>query len=211
MGGRRVDDGELFIVRQGKRNRAVERSCDHCGQPFLTLASKPGQHCSLRCARSKQTADRFWPKVAKGDGCWEWRGSRDRGGYGIIGASRHQRATRAHRVSWELHHGRSVPDGLYVLHHCDNPPCVRPDHLYVGTLGDNAKDCVERNRLGDRRGRANSNAKLTEADVRAVIAMLQAGATQQAVASRFGISQPQVSSIARRKNWAHLWEDATTS
>jgi HNH endonuclease len=174
---------------------------------FLTMAATPNRHCSRRCARSKKTEDRFWPKVAKSDGCWEWQGSRDHNGYGILGASRHQRARRAHRVSWELHHG-PIPEGLDALHHCDNPPCVRPDHLYLGTDVDNARDRVQRGRAGDQLGQANGNAKLTEADVRAIIAALQAGSTQQAAADRFGISQPHVSKIARRKawSWSFSWD-----
>jgi hypothetical protein len=205
MGSRRVSDDELFIVNQGKRHRAVERSCEHCGTTFLTMVSAPRRHCSRRCARSKKTEDRFWPKVAKGDGCWEWQGSRHPSGYGVIGASRHQRARMAHRVSWELHHG-PIPDGLDVLHHCDNKPCVRPDHLYLGTDLENARDRIERGLERHLSGQANGNAKLTEASVRAVIAALQAGGTQQSVADRFGISQPHVSEIARRKSWSHLWD-----
>jgi hypothetical protein len=204
MGGRRVGDSELFIVRQGKRHRAIEQPCEHCGALFLTLVAAPNRYCSLRCARSKKTEDRFWPKVAKSDGCWEWQGSRERGGYGIIGASRHQRARKAHRVSWELHNG-PIPAGLDVLHHCDNKPCVRPDHLYLGTNLDNARDRIERGLEAFRKGQANGNAKLTEADVRAIIAALQAGSTQQAAANRFGVSQPTVSEIARRVTWSHLW------
>jgi hypothetical protein len=205
MGSSRpIRDDELFIVVNGARLRAERAVCEHCGENFLRrLHVRPGtgRYCSRICARSRKLDDRFWPKVQQGDGCWEWQGSRDKSGYGIIGASRHQRARRAHRVSWELHNGRSVPDGLDVLHHCDNKPCVNPAHLYVGTDLENARDAVERGRLPSRQGRANPNAKLTRSDVEAIIAAVTGGETQTAVARRFGISQPHVSELVRRVSW----------
>jgi hypothetical protein len=204
MGGKPVRDDELFVVRQGARLRAEESACEHCGQVFLRPISRNpgyGRFCSLTCARSRKIDDRFWSKVQPGDGCWEWQGSRDRDGYGIIGASRHQRAKRAHRVSWELHNGQPVPDGLDVLHHCDNKPCVNPAHLYTGTDSDNARDAVERGRLNPRHGRLNPNAKLTRDDVEAILAAVAGGETQTSVARRYGISQPHVSELVRGVSW----------
>lgn len=77
-------------------------------------------------------SERFWAKVIKTGECWEWQGP-DQRGYGIFGWK------RAHRVSWELHHG-PIPPGQHVLHQCDNPPCVNPEHLWLGTPRDNASD-----------------------------------------------------------------------
>src|ERR1700756_2891954 len=85
--------------------------------------------------------DRFWAKVAKGPGCWEWQGKRHYKGYGhftVRGQGR-RRTLKAHRVSWELANG-PIPEGLHVLHSCDNPPCVNPDHLFLGTDMDNVHD-----------------------------------------------------------------------
>lgn len=91
-------------------------------------------------------AVRFWAHVAKGDGCWEYTGARGTFGYGNvnIGASRYD---RAHRVSWRLTHG-AIPGGMQVLHRCDNPPCVRPDHLFLGTPSDNVRDMMGKARGG---------------------------------------------------------------
>jgi hypothetical protein len=89
---------------------------------------------------------RFWSLVQKTDGCWLWMGSRNQDGYGRFefGAGGVVSMVGAHRMAWELHHGRPVPPGLWVLHSCDNPPCVRPDHLSVGDRRQNMLECWER-------------------------------------------------------------------
>jgi len=81
------------------------------------------------------SGDAFWQKVNKNAGtfCWLWMGCTDRAGYGVLSGR------RAHRISWELHHG-SIPPGKIVRHRCDNPSCVNPDHLLLGTHYDNAVD-----------------------------------------------------------------------
>ncbi len=94
---------------------------------------------------------RFWRHVTKGPSCWEWHGAGSRGvhPYGTFGV---QGATvRAHRFSWELHAGK-IPEGIYVLHRCDNPRCIRPDHLFLGTQADNVADMIAKGRasFGDR-------------------------------------------------------------
>lgn len=93
---------------------------------------------------------RFWSRVQKADGCWLWAGSRSTRGYGMFRRSKGSHA--AHRIAWELANGRAVPDGLVVRHTCDNPPCVNPAHLLIGTMADNYRDSVERGRRVYRRG-----------------------------------------------------------
>ncbi len=88
----------------------------------------------------------FWPNVRRGSGCWGWTALRHRDGYGIT--SRTLGRIRAHRLSWQIHNG-PIPRGMHVLHRCDNPPCVRPDHLFLGTHADNMADKI-------RKGRANA-------------------------------------------------------
>lgn len=87
---------------------------------------------------------RFWAAVTKTEDCWTWGRYRDRRGYGRIMMPDHVPAL-AHRVAWELERG-PIPAGLFVLHHCDNPPCVRPDHLFLGTQADNMRDCHSKGR-----------------------------------------------------------------
>jgi hypothetical protein len=86
---------------------------------------------------------RFWSKVQKGPDCWTWAGSRSAKGYGRLNVG--GAVCQAHRVSWELHRG-AIPSDLFVLHRCDNPPCVNPDHLFLGTALDNSRDMVSKGR-----------------------------------------------------------------
>lgn len=87
--------------------------------------------------------NRFWGKVEKSTGCWLYLGAVNMWGYGKFWAER--KDVYAHQFSWKIHFG-PIPKGKIVLHHCDNPRCVRPEHLYAGTPKDNAQDCIRRGR-----------------------------------------------------------------
>jgi hypothetical protein len=97
--------------------------------------------------------DRFWSKVSKSDKCWEWTAATNKHGYGTFQFE--GRLQKAHRVAWQLSMG-SVPDGLFVLHRCDNPSCVRLTHLFLGTQRDNVRDAMRKGRY--RGGRPKVNA-----------------------------------------------------
>jgi hypothetical protein len=94
----------------------------------------------------RSVAERFFAKVVQsaGDECWHWTAFCDRRGYGQF-STRDMPSARAHRVSWVIHHGQ-IPDGMCVLHRCDNPPCVNPAHLFLGTLRDNVHDMMTKGR-----------------------------------------------------------------
>jgi hypothetical protein len=116
----------------------------------------------------------------------------------------------AHRASWAFHFGYP-PDDQFVCHRCDNPACVRPDHLFLGSNADNMRDMVAKGRHSSvtkpelvLRGESNGNAVLTEHDVRQIRAMGESGAKRLGLAKHFGISLAQVKNILRRKQWAHV-------
>ena len=161
---------------------------------------------------SVDLGDRFWAKVqvASNEECWPWIGARYISGYGKLYTGRDQRGgvvcVRAHRLSWELHHARPIPPGMGVLHSCDNPPCVNPQHLRIGTGADNVADRSARGRNRDQYGEANSNVRLTEAQVRAILSERTSGdpPSQQRIAARYGVSQAQISRILRGESWAYL-------
>ena len=161
--------------------------------------------------------ERFWAGVQKSDGCWTWTRSRFPQGYGQIKTPKGGRG--AHRVSWMLHFG-DIPDGLYVCHHCDNPRCVRPDHLFLGTARDNSLDMHAKGRAkfstGDDhylrkhpekalRGETNPQARLTADKVRFIRnAWKNRSASARQLADETGITPAHVHQIVNRRRWAAL-------
>jgi hypothetical protein len=144
---------------------------------------------------------RFWAQVDRftdPKGCWPFTGRRDLDGYGLIMFQ--GLLHRAHRLAWWLTHG--APGELLVLHHCDNPPCCNPAHLFTGTHGENQADAAGKGRA--RRGEANGRAKLTEGNVREIRDRLAAGEKTRDIGAAFGVSSHLVSLIGRRKVWAHV-------
>jgi hypothetical protein len=136
--------------------------------------------------------DRFWSRVEKSDGCWIWTGPVTGSGYGGIGEGGADGAfLSAHVVSYRLHYGE-VPPGLCVLHHCDVPLSVRPDHLFAGTHSDNAVDREAKGRRNAPRGEANSQCRLREAEVEEIRASHD---TQAVLAARYHVSQSLISRI----------------
>jgi hypothetical protein len=157
-------------------------------------------------------ANRLWSRVAKGDGCWEWQGHRNRKGYGQIDVRTdgHRRSLRAHRVAWTLTYG-PIPKGMLVCHHCDNPPCCRPDHLFLGTKSTNAADMIRKARHwfvydpGRRATGARAHkAKLTNEQVAEIRRLGAANWTQRAIAESLGTSQTTVWRILAGKSWAEM-------
>jgi|SRR6266567_1315290 len=131
--------------------------CALCGNPSDHRAKSGLCRSCFELHKPDSTANRFWAKVIKTPGCWKWAAKRyHRFGYGVLATPKSKwgrTQIEAHRVSWVLHFGQ-VPEGLSVLHRCDNPECTRPDHLFLGTTADNLADMRRKGReaSGDRHG-----------------------------------------------------------
>lgn len=135
--------------------------------------------------------------------CWEWKGKKDKDGYGRLRVG--GRITiRTNRAAWIVANGE-IPNGKMICHKCDNPCCINPDHLYVGTAKDNATDRRNRGRSNNERGSLRWNSKLTEEQVRQIsIDYVPGKDSQTEVAKKYGVSQATISHILRGANWKHV-------
>lgn len=143
---------------------------------------------------------RFFSHVDKlTSGCWEWVAGKDKNGYGRSSIKR--KVIQAHRVSWVIHNG-AIPDGLHVLHKCDNPPCVNPAHLFLGTNRDNSLDKINKNRQlkGER---INTN-KLSRDDVIYIRSSVKSGVSRVVLSDKFQVSYSTISDIYNGRSWRWL-------
>lgn len=151
--------------------------------------------------RGRTLSQRFWAMVRKSDRCWEWSGCLNNRGYGQFNIG--GKAELAHRVSWEIANG-SIPDGLNALHRCDNPCCVRPDHLFLGTLSDNSNDMVRKGRRTYPKGVIYAN-KLTETQVLEIRAFTPlAYGDIVKLANKHGVGANTIRDIRSRRTWRNL-------
>lgn len=222
--------------RTGTQGRVWVCLCE-CGvtilSPAQTLKSGSRQSCGcLRKQRYRETvkarlAARFWRRVQKGDSCWLWLGARDRGGYGLVSVDR-KRMPATH-LAWFLAHGSFPLNGLIACHKCDNPPCIRADHLFLGTQADNAADMKAKGRsaTGERngantrpdrrskgdehylrryperilRGERHGNSKLTDEQAQAIADSPDAS---KVLAARYAVSVATIERIRNGTIWRHL-------
>jgi hypothetical protein len=133
-------------------------------------------------------------------GCWLWLGGRNSSGYGVLRNPLTRRGIQAHRAAWLKFKGE-VPEGLQVLHRCDVPACVNPDHLFLGTHTENMQDMTKKGRHPYKRGQSHPNAVLTEDDVRAIRASDE---NYTSLGRRYGICKNNVYLIRARQAWGHV-------
>lgn len=153
-------------------------------------------------------AERFWKKVKKEKNpkaCWAWLGGKHGDGYGHISpGGKYAANLKAHRVSWEIHFG-VIPPGLCVLHRCDNPECVNPLHLFLGTRGENNTDRAKKGRSKRYFGETNSQARLTRATVRKIRKLhATKGIQHRTLGGMFGVAHSTIGRILRREYWGHV-------
>lgn len=177
------------------------RICETCGKQY----SRPGyqrphrfarrRYCSKKCesGRAVPVEERYWKYVIPepNSGCWLWIGATTQRGYGHILRGRQGGYVLAHRLSYEMHKG-PIPEGMMVLHKCDNPFCSNPDHLYIGSAQQNTIDMQTRG-LGGR--------KLTPQDA---IEIRSSDARTKDLAAKFGVGELIIQRIRSGKSWRHV-------
>lgn len=151
--------------------------------------------------RGLSAEERFNKGVIKTDGCWIWKLSKDKNGYGIFrGMIGSVMFTRAHRFSYALHTGDLLV-GMQALHTCDNPSCVNPDHLFSGTNADNMRDKAQKGRARVPTGEKHGKAVLTERQVKRI---LKDPRPYAEIATDYNVAPSTIGSIKQRASWKHL-------
>lgn len=150
-------------------------------------------------AMIKDFHTRFWSRVDTSGDCWLWTGRTDKQGYGRI--TYQNKEMLAHRLSYQMAHG-SIPDGLDILHTCDTPACVNPDHLVAGTHSDNMRDMIAKGRRRSFAGELSSTAKLTWEKVREIRQRYKnGGITLTELGREYGVHFTSIGYIVNNDTW----------
>lgn len=131
-------------------------------------------------------------------GCWLWPVPKS-GTYGTVQIN--GKPHRVHRLAWELWNNKKIPEGLLGCHHCDNPPCCNPEHIFIGTIADNTADMVAKGRSGRTPGSKHHQAKLNEEQVLDIRSSTE---TRREAAARYGVSPLTIKKIRVRETWTHV-------
>lgn len=149
--------------------------------------------------------ERFWRKVSieSLDGCWNWMAHKNHDGYGVskLKINGKWSVIFAHRVSYYLYYGVFIEGDNRCLHKCDNPSCVNPNHLFIGTQGDNVRDMHSKNRQVTPKGSASGMSKLNESQVIEIKEMLEMGVSAKHISEKFGVCKNNIYSIKNGKTW----------
>jgi hypothetical protein len=196
------------------RTTRLKRNCPQCGAEFVTkhVFADRGQgiFCSIPCANQARVVDpvaRFWSHVVKHSDpsqCWGWAGSTSQAGYALI--VHMGQSILAHRLAWEIHFG-PIPEGMFVCHKCDNPPCCNPHNLFLGTRSENSLDMHHKGRARVAKGAANGHALLSDDDVqkiRRLYAFRVPGRTAKAIAKIYGVSSGAIFDVVNGRTWSDV-------
>lgn len=173
--------------------------------PLVGFKHSVKSKAKMSAALTTPALVRFWNSTDKSggsDACWECCLGKDKDGYAHIVIE--GKRTIAHRYSWQLHNGY-IPAGMWVLHSCDNPPCVNPKHLFLGTCQDNIDDKMTKGRHKGPRGESNRGSKLSKTQVIRVRLLRRIfGYTYPKLSKMFGIHKNTAQRICTGKLWSHL-------
>lgn len=165
--------------------------CNYCKKEFENVSSE--RECSLKC--------RILKKCKKTNKCWIWLGSCNQRGYGRLKVKK--KLLFAHRISYEIFKG-DIPEHIHVCHTCDNPGCINPKHLFLGTAQDNHDDMVKKERRKSDQGEANPGSKLKNIDVINIRYLLKNRGFVREIALKYDISTNAIYNIKNGKTWTHI-------
>lgn len=148
--------------------------------------------------------ERFWRNVQKTESCWFWLGTKSRNAYGIIGlGGRDKKYITAHRLSYKMHHG-DIPDKCVVMHSCDNPSCVNPDHLSIGTYKDNALDAIAKGRHARITPKGSKNGKSVLNEQKVLYIRSRPDVSHAKLAAELGVSASCIRGVRSGRTWGHI-------
>lgn len=189
-------------------NKICECRLSRCRRKFLANVKWVGKFCCRKhyreYARTEGTILRFWKrvKVRSKDECWEWIGRVDKHGYGRI--EREGTDVLASRIAMEIKLGRSLTSKECSLHSCDNPACVNPKHLWLGSQGDNMKDMVKKGRSSRLPGESNGKSRFKTQEILRMRKLFDSGKRIIEIAREYKTAQPVINRIVHRKRWKHI-------
>jgi len=178
-----------------KREKWLEKNKKTCPVCNFQHNIRNTKECSIKC--------KILNRHEKIGECWEWKGKINLSGYGCFQQliNGKKKDMLSHRESYKIFKGE-IPLGLYVCHHCDNPSCCNPDHLFLGTHSDNMQDMLRKGRQNYPKRSISGMAKLNENDVLEIRKLKNMGLSQMEISKKYGISQGHVSCIINRKYWS---------
>ncbi len=204
-----VTCAKSFPFYQSK-GRPVPRFCSHDCRGHTGF--RPGGQLFISEMTEEQKFERlkksFEKHVIRKEGCWGWNGSIARGGYPVMSCRPSIGPDRGHRASWVIHKGK-IPEGLFVCHHCDNPICTNPDHLWLGTQKQNNDDKISKCRQSKippphKRGKENGASKLSDEQVIEIKKLLKEGKSTYLIGPIFGVSKTTILRIKKGTHWKHV-------
>lgn len=194
-----------------RKYTCVPGNCEKCGNHFMARKSSvdigKGKYCSMSCARSaipskkrRDQKERFFDLVKKTNSCWVWMGRKAKFGYGQFKDMRIKKQILAHRFSYEIHYGM-IPNGLCVCHKCDNPSCVNPEHLFLGTYKQNMQDAASKKRMPH--GESHFRTTLKNKDIFFIRENFPHISAKH-LANMFSVTKCTIYNILHRKTWANI-------
>lgn len=205
-----VCKNEFFWKRYGKRN--VPRFCSHKCRLKVGTGFRPGGQIRISELTKEEKFEKlkksFEKHVIRQEGCWGWKGPIANGGYSVMSCRPEIGSDRGHKASWLIYKGE-IPEHMHVCHHCDNPICTNPDHLWLGTHQQNNEDKMLKGRHKWKQpphkiGSENAASKLNEEQVKEIKNLISKGRSSYSIAKDYSVSKTTILRIKNLTHWKHV-------